>query len=107
MAASSGATGRISGLLASVPGYRGYRTKEERRDADRRVRERVAAAFAAQADRVERVARALADQRRLKDVGPVNEFAQAIRHLVDRISTATYGYGGLFGDRNVDETALD
>jgi hypothetical protein len=107
MASTSSATGRVSGLLASIPGYRGYRNKEDRRDADKRVRERVAAAFAAQADRVERVARDLANQRRLKDVGPVNEFAQAIRHLVDRIATATYGYGGLFGDRNVDETALD
>lgn len=107
MASASSATGRISGLLGSVPGYRGYRTKEERRDADKRVRERVAAAFAAQADRVERVARDLANRRRLKDVGPVNEFAQSIRHLVDRIATATYGYGGLFGNRNVDETALD
>src|SRR5215217_4601347 len=107
MASTTGATGRISGLLDSVPGYRGYRSKEERRDADRRVRERVAAAFAAQADRVERIARDLANQRRLRDVGPVDEFARAIRHLVDRIATATYGYGGLFGDRNVDEAALD
>jgi hypothetical protein len=107
MASASSATDRIGGLLASIPGYGGYRDKEARRDADRRVRERVAAAYAAQADRVERVARDLANQRRLKDVGPVNEFAQAIRHLVDRISTATYGYGGLFGDRNVDEVALD
>jgi hypothetical protein len=107
MASTTGATGRISGLLDSVPGYRGYRNKEERRDADRRVRERVAAAFAAQADRVERIARDLANQRRLRDIGPVDEFARAIRYLVDRISTATYGYGGLFGDRNVDEAALD
>jgi len=107
MASASSATDRIGGLLGSIPGYRGYRDKEDRRDADRRVRERVAAAYAAQADRVERVARDLANQRRLKDVGPVNDFAQTIRNLVDRISTASYGYGGLFGDRNVDETALD
>ncbi len=65
MATTSRATGRIAGLLDSVPGYRGYRNKEDRRDADRRVRERVAAAFAAQADRVERVGRDLANQRRL------------------------------------------
>ena len=89
MASTSSATDRIGGLLGSIPGYRGYRDKEERRDADRRVRERVAAAYAAQADRVERVARDLANQRRLKDVGPVNEFAQAIRHkLVLEISDA-------------------
>jgi hypothetical protein len=107
MASSASATSRIGGLLASIPGYRGYREKEDRRDADRRVRERVAAAFAAQADRVERVGRDVANQRRLQDIGAVDAFAQSIRHLVDRIDHATYGYGGLFGDRNVDETALD
>ena len=36
-----------------------------------------------------------------------SEFAGSIRHLIDRISTATYGYGGLFSDRDVDEAALD
>src|SRR5215212_4414081 len=102
--ADSGLTGKVGGLLQSVPGYRGYKSKEERRDSDRRVRERVATAFAGQA---ERVASDLANQRRLRDIGPVDEFAQTVRHLIDRISTASYGYGGLFSDRNVDEHALD
>jgi hypothetical protein len=98
---------RIEGLLAKVPGYRGYRAKEDRRDADRRVREHLTTAYGAQADRVERIARELSRQRRLADVGPVDELARSIRHLIDRIRTATYGYGGLFSDRDVDEAALD
>ncbi|GIW04183.1 MAG: hypothetical protein KatS3mg059_0803 [Thermomicrobiales bacterium] len=51
--------------------------------------------------------RQLAEQRKIQDVGAVDELARAIRHLIDRITTATYGYGGLFSDRNVDEVALD
>ena len=107
MASTSRITGSIGNALNAIPGYRGYRAKEDRRDADRRVREKVASAFTAQADRVESVARELANQRRLRDVGPVDEFARTIRHLVDRVTTASYGYGGLFSDRVVDETALD
>ncbi len=103
----SPASERVQNLLATIPGYRGYREKEDRRHADRRVREHVASAFARQAERVERVARQLAEQRRIQDVGPVDELARTIRHLIDRITTATYGYGGLFSDRNVDEVALD
>lgn len=95
------------GILDAIPGYKGYRRKEDRRDADRRLRDELALKFGAQADRVERVARDLADQRRIRDVGPVDELARSLRHLIDRISTATYGYGGLFGDRDVDERALD
>ncbi|HEX5499026.1 MAG TPA: hypothetical protein VFX03_07365, partial [Thermomicrobiales bacterium] len=98
---------RMSETLDRIPGYRGYRQKEDRRDADRRVREHVAGRYRAEAERVERVATQLAAARRLNDIGPVDELAQTIRHLVDRISTATYGYGGLFSDRNVDAAALD
>jgi hypothetical protein len=94
-------------LLNAVPGYTGYRAKEDRRDADRRVRDHLVRVYSEQAGRVERVARDLAEQRRITDVGPVDEFAQAIRHLIDRINTATYGYGGLFSDRDIDERALD
>jgi hypothetical protein len=97
----------IGGLLDRVPGYRGYRTKEDRRDADRRVRDHLVAAYSSQADRVERVARDLANQRRLAEIGPVDEFARTLRHFIDRVRTATYGYGGLFGDRDVDAAALD
>ncbi len=109
MAAGSGEDleRRVGDLLDRVPGYRGYRAKEDRRDADRRVREHVATAFAAQAERVDRVARDLAAQRRIMDVGPVDEFSRTLRHLIDRVRTATYGYGGLMGDRDVDEGALD
>ena len=98
---------RVGGLLDRIPGYRGYRQKEDRRDADRRVREHLATAYGNQADRVERVARDLADQRRITEVGPVDEFARTLRHFIDRVSTATYGYGGLMGDRDVDNAALD
>lgn len=98
---------RVGSLLDRIPGYRGYRSKEDRRDADRRVREHLVTAYGAQADRVERVARDLAAQRRLGEIGPVDEFARTLRHFIDRIRTATYGYGGLMGDRDVDAAALD
>ncbi|MDQ3694941.1 MAG: hypothetical protein M3464_15135 [Chloroflexota bacterium] len=98
---------QIGGLLDRIPGYRGYRSKEDRRDADRRVRDHVVTAYTAEANRVARVAAQLADQRRLSEIGPVDDFAQALRHFIDRVRTATYGYGGLMGDRDVDATALD
>jgi hypothetical protein len=97
----------FAGVLNAIPGYRGYRDKEDRRDADRRVRERVANSLSDLAGRVETVARSLADQRQITAIAPVDDFAKSIRHVVNRISTATYGYGGLFSDRDVDENALD
>lgn len=98
---------QVGGLLDRIPGYRGYRSKEDRRDADRRVREHLVTVFTAEADRVSRIAEQLADQRRLTEIGPVDDFGQSLRHFIDRVRTATYGYGGLMSDRDVDAGALD
>ena len=98
---------RISDALDRVPGYRGYRLKEERRDADRRVRAAVADAYAAELARVERIGRDLANARRLGEISAVERTSQAIRHYIDRVRSATPGYGGLFGDRDIDGIALD
>lgn len=98
---------RATGWLNSIPGYSGYKDKERRRDADKQVRERVSAALSAQADRVDQVARALATERQLTMIGPVDNLSKQLRSLVDRIAHATYGYGGIFSDRPIDEKALD
>ena len=98
---------RIREALDRVPGYRGYRLKEERRDADRRVRAAVADGYAAELARVERIGRDLANARRLGEISAVERTSQAIRHYIDRVRSATPGYGGLFGDRDIDGIALD
>jgi hypothetical protein len=98
---------RISDALDRVPGYRGYRLKEERRDADRRVRAAVAEAYAAELARVERIGRDLANARRLGEIAAVERTSQSMRHFIDRVRSATPGYGGLFGDRDIDGIALD
>jgi hypothetical protein len=98
---------KIHEALDRIPGYRGYRLKEERRDADRRVRAAVADAYATELARVERIGRDLANARRLGEIGAVERASQAIRHYIDRVRSVTPGYGGLFGDRDIDGVALD
>lgn len=98
---------KIREALDRVPGYRGYRLKEERRDADRRVRAAIADAYAVELARVERIGRDLANARRLGEIGAVERTNQAIRHYIDRVRSVTPGYGGIFGDRDIDGVALD
>jgi hypothetical protein len=98
---------RIRDALDRVPGYRGYRLKEDRRDADRRVRNAVADAYAVELARVERVGRELANARRIEQIAAVERASQAIRHFIDRVRTVSPGYGGLLGERDVDGVALD
>jgi hypothetical protein len=98
---------RAQALLDQIPGYRGYRLKEQRRDADRRVRAAVAQAYESELARVERIARDLAKARRISDVGPIEDVSQRIRLLINRIRAETPGYGGLFSDNPIDGVALD
>ena len=100
-------TQKMTDTLNRIPGYTGYRAKEDRRDADRRIRESTAGNLADVAARVERIAADRAAARDIHAVGPIGDLAASIRLLADRVSTASYGYGGLFGDREVDELALD
>ena len=98
---------RITEKLSSIPGYDAYRSKENRREIDRRIREQIASRIGAFAERIERVATELANKRDLAAIGPVDAAARSLRHVQNLISTATYGYGGIFSDRTVDEAALD
>ena len=100
-------TQRMVDALNRVPGYTGYRSKEDRRDADRRVREHIAGDLDDFARRVEGIAADRATARDLNAVRPAGDLGAKIRLLRDRVMATTYGYGGLFGDRDVDEVALD
>jgi hypothetical protein len=98
---------RINRMLDRIPGYSGYRDKENRRDSDRRVRDQVVAALAKPIESLQALATTLANERRIEAVGPISDTIASTRHLQDRIRTATYGYGGIESDRNVDAAALD
>lgn len=98
---------RITDKLSSIPGYDAYRDKENRRDTDRRVRDQIGSRLAEFAARIERIAENLAARREIEAVGPVDSAATSLRHVQNLVQTATYGYGGIFSDRDVNQAALD
>lgn len=98
---------RITQLLSRVPGYDGYRTKENRRDEDKRVREATADQLVAIVNDLTRKNASLVADRNLTNVSRLERLVSQTRLLADRIRTATYGYGGIFTERSVDEFALD
>jgi len=98
---------RISGWLATVPGYTGYRSKEVRRDEDKRVREATAAQLNAIADRLTQAGADLVASRQLHRISSIESALADTRHLADRIRNASYGYGGIFTERSIDDLALD
>lgn len=96
-----------SSWLEKIPGYRGYRDKESRRDEDRRVREELSVGYMALAQRLTQAQGTLARSGRLSEIGGVERLERSLRLFADRLRTASYGYGGLFSDRPIDGRALD
>jgi hypothetical protein len=99
-------TDRIEGLLNRIPGYTGYRQKESMRDDDRRLREEIARELQRSVSDLSGVAGRMAANRQLEAISAVEETTSRLRHIESRVRTATYGYGGIFSDRNVDAHAL-
>jgi hypothetical protein len=97
----------ITDLLERVPGYTGYRSLEDRRDDDRRLRETIANAIDRIVQKLTDVSATLAEQRNLAAISTIERLVGSTRLLGDRVRTASYGYGGIFTDRSVDEVALE
>ena len=98
---------KIRSTLDSIPGYRGYRSLEDRRDDDRRLRETIASEISASAATLTHAGAQMVERRQLKQVSAIERLVAETRHLADRVRTATYGYGGLFSTRDVGANVLD
>lgn len=97
----------IQSGLDKIPGYKGYKDKESRRDADKQVREAVADALTRQIDILTRYNGELSAQRDFEGLAAIEPAIGQIRLLADRVRTASYGYGGIFSDNSIDESALE
>ena len=93
-------------IANAIPGFKGYREKELRRDADRLQREYLSA-------RLEECKKALNDQAaaasRSGDLAAINDLETARKRLdkvVNRIRYADRGYAGFFDTIKVEEAAL-
>jgi len=105
--APSAGGGRGPGILEKIPDYSGYRAKEGRRDEDKQVRLELARGYDQIAQRLADLQGELVRASRFAEIGNVERVEKALRLFTDRLRTATYGYGGLFSARSIDERALD
>lgn len=90
-----------------VPGYRGYKERELRREADKLQREYVAERLEAARRKIENLELALSRSGSLDLLGIVDTTARKLRTVKDRWLLADYGYAGLFDTVKVDEAVLD
>jgi len=101
------ALGGLEALVAKIPGYKGYKEKELRREADKLLRMQVASKLDDQRKRLSELQVQLVNQGQIQFVDDVDRAGMKLQHLIDRIRTASYGYAGLFDAVRVKEEELD
>ena len=102
----AGGMSGLEKLAAKIPGYRGYKEKEVRREADKLLRDHIYGVLTEQRRRIEDIQANLG----VEQIGAVEALGRARRRLqtlADTVHTASYGYAGLFDAVKVKEEQLD
>jgi hypothetical protein len=90
-----------------VAGFVGYVDRENRREADKLLRETVAMRYDEQWARVAEVQRQLVADGNLEPVDDLEAASVKLRAFVDRVKGAAYGYAGFFDTVRINEAELD
>ena len=99
--------GKLKQLLLKIPGFKGYIEMEDRRTADKMVRDAVADRFQEQLDRLTSVMSEFVDRGDLAYMDQLEGVAVKIRTFIDKIRHAVYGYSGFFDAIKIDQDKLD
>lgn len=99
--------GTLESIIGKLPGYKGYKEKEMRREADRLLREALVRDFTLQLDRVTPVQNAVLDNIGIEWMDDIGALKTALQTLIDRIRHAPQGYAGFFDAVRVKEDDLD
>jgi hypothetical protein len=101
------ALGGLEQLVAKVPGYKGYKEKEMRREADKLLREHLARQFEEQRRRIPDLQKQLISSGQIGFLDDLEDGGMKLQILIDRLKTASYGYAGFFDAIKVKEEQLD
>jgi len=99
--------GAFEKAAEKLPGYRGYKERELRREADRLQRDYVAERLEAARRKMEELELALSRAGDLALLGQIDNTARKLRTVTVRFRFADYGYAGLFSAVKVDQKVLE
>jgi hypothetical protein len=94
-------------LMLIIPGFRGYKLREQRREADRIVRDYIYRALQHSRDDLMSCLQSLTDAKASELVEPMNRLIARLDTIAEMINRASYGYSGFFDSIKVEEPELD
>lgn len=94
-------------LVSFIPGFQGYIERQNRRDADKLLRETVARRFEEHWSRASNLQVELVNNGMIKYVDDMEKAVLSLRTFIDKISKAARGYSGMFDAVKINEKELE
>ncbi len=97
----------IKKVMAFIPGFKGYIDRQNRRDADKLLRDTVARRFEEQWKRTSQLQSDMVGSGMIQYVDDMERAAIQLRTFIDKITTAPRGYAGMFDAVKINEKELE
>ncbi len=94
-------------LASYIPGFKGYIERQNRRDADKLLRDTVVRRFDEQWKRASQLQVDMVSSGMIQYVDDIERAALQLRTFIDKLSTAPRGYSGLFDAVKINEQELE
>jgi hypothetical protein len=94
-------------IAAFIPGFRGYKEKELRRESDRLIRNHLYLKLSASKNDLRAISQKLADRRYFDVMTDMDRLLAKMDRIVEKVNHASYGYSGFFDAVKVKEENLD
>jgi len=94
-------------IAAALPGFRGYKEKELRRESDKLIRNHLVLKLSKDKDNVRSIAQKIADKRYLDVLADIDRLNAKMDRITEKVNHASYGYAGFFDIVKIKEANLD
>ena len=98
--------GSVEAIVRKVPGFQGYFEKQDRRAADKLLREKLVRDFEGQLAEFSRLQVRLVDKGGINYMSRIQNIDTRLRTLIDKIQSAPQGYASVFDVVKVGEESL-
>jgi hypothetical protein len=94
-------------IAAALPGFRGYKEKELRRESDKLIRNNLTLKLSKGKDNVRSIAQKIADKRYLDVLPDIDRLTAKMDRITEKVNHASYGYAGFYDIVKIKEENLD
>jgi hypothetical protein len=94
-------------IAAFLPGFRGYKEKELRRESDKLIRNHLYLKLSTAKTDLRDISQKLADRRYFDVMTDMDRLLAKVDRVVEKVNHASYGYSGFFDAVKIKEDSLD